>query len=224
MVQPVHQRFAGSCMMLMHRAAKQARFCGTAFLVHSDGYLLTSSSCVEPTEDLVAVAAYPGASFSPVTMEEVTPIPVEVVRRDTEHNIALLRFVPEMNISVPDHILGNAERSELGSTMVSLGYSYGHNRLHSLLVLQSTLSAKIETPAGQHLLLFDTLVHDGDRGGPLIDAHDARVIGITVAPFDPIEIRPDEHHKDVTVAPTLSYAVSIEYGIALLEAEGVTVV
>jgi serine protease Do len=138
--------------------------------------------------------------------------------------VALLRFIPEMNIAVPDHILGNAERAEVGATVMALGFSFGHNRLHNLVALDATLSSKIQTPDGTRLLLFDRLLHDGDRGGPLVDAQDARVVGVNTGGFDPVDVWRDEHHKSVSVSPTLSAAVSIEYGIALLEAEGIDVV
>jgi len=39
--------------------------------------------------------------------------------------------------------------------------------------------------------------------------------------FDPVKFRRAEHHKSTSVPSTLAYACSIEYGAALLEAEGV---
>ncbi|MGM0675070.1 MAG: hypothetical protein ACQETQ_10265, partial [Spirochaetota bacterium] len=109
-------------------------------------------------------------------------------------------------------------------SVLALGFSFGHNRLHNLVAVGATLSSKIQAPSGARLLLFDALIQYGDRGGPLVDADDARIIGVNIGPFDPVEIWRDEHHKSTTVPPTLSYAYSIEYGIALLEAEGITVV
>lgn len=224
MVQAVYQRFAGSCVMLMHRGEDYARYSGSAFVVHKDGYLLTAARCADPGEDLMAVPAHSGNDFGDVTMEEVAPIPVEVVRTDAQHGISLLRLVPDMEISVPDHIIGIPERAEIGATVMALGFAFGHNRLHNLVARSATLSSKIQSPSGSRLLLFDRLIQDGDLGGPLVDAHDARIIGINIARFDPIQFRPEEHHKSVSVAPSLSYAVSIEYGRALLQAEGIAVV
>ena len=224
MLQAVYQRFAGSCMMLMRRGEEEATFCGTAFLVHDDGYLLSASACTGGEDNLVAVPYYPSNDFTDLTHEEVSPIPVQVLRTDPKRGIALLRFVPEMDISVPDHVLGKAGRSEVGASVMGLGFSFGHNRLHNLVALHSTLCSKIETPSGNRLILFDAIVHDGDYGGPLVDAHDARIIGIILGTFDPVEVWRDEHPRSVSVTPSLSYACSIEYGIELLEAEEVEVV
>jgi serine protease Do len=224
MLQAVYQRFAGSCMMLMRRGEEEALFCGTAFLVHDGGYLLSTSACADGEDDLVAVPYHPSNDFTDLTHEEVSPIPVKALRTDLARGIALLQFVPEMDIAVPDHILGNADRSEAGASVMGLGFSFGHHRLHNLVALHSTLSSKIETPSGNRLILFDAIVHDGDSGGPLVDAHDARIIGIILGTFDPVDVWRDEHPQSVSVSPSLSYACSIEYGVALLEAEGVDVV
>lgn len=224
MLESLYQRFAGSCMMLMHRGSEEAYFSGTGFLVHKAGYMLTAAENVEPADDLVAVPLQSMTGFVDVTMEEVVPLPLEQVRTDNEHGVALLKMSQEMDITVPYHILGNPERTEAAGTVMALGYPFGHNRLHHLASRQAALASKIESPAGHRMLLFDALVQDGDRGGPLIDARDERIIGTIVGRFDPVELRRAEHQKNAAVAPSLSFAISIEYGIALLEAEGVEVV
>jgi serine protease Do len=174
MLTAVYQRFAGSCMMLMHRGSEEAYFSGTAFIVHKEGYLLTAAENVASSDVIVAVPVQPTSGFFPVTLEEVSPLSLELVRTDPEHGVALLRMAEDLDVGVPFHILGNPDRTELGTTVMALGFPYGHNRLHNLTARQGILSSKIETPGSTRLLLFDTLVQDGDRGGPLGDGHDPR--------------------------------------------------
>ncbi len=84
-------------MMLMHHGdPEEAHFCGTAFVIHRDGYLLAASVCVDEDEELLAVPAYPAGGFIDATMEEVTPVPDRVVRTDAAQGLALLRFIPDM--------------------------------------------------------------------------------------------------------------------------------
>ena len=224
MLQAVYQHFAGSCMMLMRPGEEdEAHYCGTAFVVHGDGYLLTSSACTDEEQELVAVPTQVDTGFHPATREEVSPIPVRVVRTDPEQGIALLKIVPDLKVTVPAHIVGNAETVGPGSTLIALGFSFGHHRLHSLVSRLATLSAKIEAPDGSRLLLFDAFARDGDIGGPLVSPQDGRAVGIIRGRFDPVEFWREEHHRGAEADATLSYATSIEYGAALLEAEGVTV-
>jgi len=48
-------------------------------------------------------------------------------------------------------------------------------------------------------------------------------VGIILGSFDPIHFWREEHHRGAATERTLSYAISIEYGAALLKAEGVAV-
>lgn len=229
MLQEVYAHFAGSCMMLMHPGEEEAHFCGTAFLIHREGYLLTASSCVEDGGELIAVppsaAVSSGADggFEAATLEEVTPIPVRHVAQDSEQGLALLKLIPEMQIMVPAHIMGNPASIPVGSSLMALGFSFGHHRLHNLVGRHATLSSKIQAPDGSRLLLFDAMVRDGDRGGPLVSPIDGRVIGVIMGTFDPVDFWREEHPDNVSVSHSVSYAASIEYGTALLEAQGVQV-
>jgi S1-C subfamily serine protease len=68
--------------------------------------------------------------------------------------------------------------------------------------------------------MYDHPALPGDVGGPLVNAADARVVGIIGGPFDPGEVT-----GTATTTPAHhAFAISVEYGAALLEAEGVTVV
>jgi len=218
MLQEVNQRFHGSCMMLMSRNGEEVSFLGSCFLADPGGYLLTSSSAAPPDAELVVVPSDTSSAFPPVTLEEVTPVPVKVVARDRAHDTALLALEPDLDIRMPEGILGDAEAVEPGASLVSLGVPLGYYRVHGVLSVHSVLAGRLRTADGTRFLVFDRRVQYGDVGGPLISASDGRVVGIVGGVFDPVAFGGVETVEHTPAVPTLSYAVSIEYGVALLQA------
>ena len=159
--------------------------------------------------------------YAPVSFETVRPISVSVVRKDAERDLALLRFEEEIDISVPDHILGRAHDAPVGISLACLGYPFGYKGLYNQVVFRAVLASKILTPKENRILLFDTMVFDGMRGGPLVNLHDGRVIGIICGRFHPSDVTGQGEDEAITNGGTnLSFAVSVEYGRSLLEAEG----
>ncbi len=223
MIETVNLRYQGSCLMLMSIEKEHGVFLGTAFLVHKDGYMLTASHIIPEGKKLGIVPAPRDEPYASLSMEHFYPIPVEVVSCSKERGIALLKLVPDLGISVPDHIIGNPAETPQGTTLMALGYSFAHYRLHSLISLQSVLAAKIATANRTHILLFDNRVHSGDAGGPLINVHDERIIGIILGPFDPADMLKDKFREKLSISTTISQAVSIEYGLDMLREEGLEV-
>ena len=221
MLERVHLRYQGSCVMLMEINKEHGAYLGSAFLVHRDGYMLTASHIIPKGAELGIVPAPTEGPYTSLTMEHVYPIPVKVVSSDVDRGVALLKLIPELDISVPDHIMGNPAETPLGTSLMTLGFSFAHYRLHGLIVLQSILSAKIATVNGTNILLFDTRVHSGDIGGPVINGTDERIIGIIIGGFNPADMVRDEQREKLTLSTTISQAVSIEYGIELMLQAGI---
>ncbi len=220
MVESASLRYHGSCVMLMSIEGNQAAYLGTAVLIHSDGYILTSSHIIPEARKLGIVPQNQEAAYVPLTAEALYPVPVEEVSRDEARGIALLKLVPDLGISVPAHIIGNPDDTPVGTPLLSLGFSFAHYQLHSMISLQSILSAKLLTPNGTKVLLFDSRVHSGDIGGPVINAADERIIGIIIGPFTPEDMVQERYREQLTQPTAISQAVSIEYGTQLLRDAG----
>lgn len=208
-------------MMLMRRqAGREVTFLGSGFLVHPDGYLLTAARTVGDEGELVVVPPELSDGFVSVTREEVSPVPVEVVSRDMAHDVALLKLKPELDINMPEAVLGSGESDPPGTLLMSLGAPFGYYRIHNVLVTQSILAGRIKSRTGTNLIIFDRRVQYGDIGGPLVSVTDGQVIGVVGGIFDPIELdggRPPEGVHPIN--SDLSYATAIEYGAALLKRE-----
>lgn len=218
MLTTVSQRFQGCCMMVMRQSGEAVTFLASGFLVDRRGYLLTAARAVPHDAGLVAVPPQVDETFAPVAQKEVSPVPVEVVSRDVDHDAALLKLKPELPITMPDQILGIADRDPRGSALLSLGVPFGYYRIHGVVVTQAILSGRVQSHSGTRLIIFDRRVQYGDIGGPLISVTDGQVIGIVGGVFDPMELDGPEPPKDVLpINSDLSYAMSIEYGKKLLD-------
>jgi serine protease Do len=218
MLQALTHKFRSGCMMLARRRGASVEFLGSAFLVHRRGYLLTAAHLVGDGDDLVVVPNEPDDDFLPMTSPTVAAMPVSVSARDTERDAALLYIDPDIDIGVPDDFLGAAATVRQGASVMSLGYAFGHHQVHSLMAFAAVVTAKIRSRNGTELILYGSAFHEGDRGGPLIHVGGSHIIGIISGRFEPAELRRDAPIDDrLRPAETnVSYAVAIEYGLALL--------
>ena len=227
MLQDVSQKFAGGCMMLVRKKEDAVIFLGTAFLMHDDGYLLTAAHLFEDDFDnLMVVPAKNPDEFVAISRDTVSAMSVSVISVDRIHNVALLEIDRNLRIKTPDHLGGTTEGLNLGTSVLNLGFPFGHQELHHLAVQSAVISAKVVSGNGTRLLLFDGMVHDGDSGGPLVSGDDGRVVGIVVGRFEPVEDGGDFTRGNIHPGydTKISYAVSIEYGLELMEAHGLEII
>lgn len=219
MLQGPSRKFRSGCMMLARKEGQAIEFLGSAFLVHEAGYLLTAAHLVARRDQLVVVAADPSDDFLPMTVERVTAMPVIVAAEDTEHDVALLSIEQSLEISVPDDFLGNNQAVRQGASLMALGYSFGHHQVHTVMAFDTVVAGKIQSKNGTSLILYGSAFHEGDRGGPLVHVQDGHIIGIISGRFEPSDLVSKTTADDkLTAAETnVSYAVAIEYGLALME-------
>jgi len=219
MLQSVTHKFRSGCMMLSRRRGDAIEFLGSAFLVDRRGYLLTAAHLVAAGEGLAVVPSESSDDFAPMTADRVAAMPVSVAARDVDRDVALLRIEHEVEIGVPDDFLGATTAVRQGASVISLGYSFGHHQVHTVMAFDAVVTAKIRSRNDTALILYSSAFHEGDRGGPLIHAEDGHVVGIVSGRFEPGELMPQVAEDDrLTAAETnVSYAVAIEYGLALME-------
>lgn len=222
MFKNISQKFTGSCFLLVRKKEESVIFLGTTFVIHEEGYLLTASHLLEENyEDLMPVRPNNPEEFTPLSMDEVSAIPLQVVKIDPVNNTAVLKFAREISIETPDHLMGAVDTILLGNSVLGLGFPFGHDEMHNLAVQSSIISSKISLRKSTKLFLIDATLHEGMAGGPLVNFEDGRVIGILAGRFFPDEEGGDfvrGNHPDFETS--FSYAVSIEYGKKMLEEIG----
>ncbi|MFW5488917.1 MAG: S1 family peptidase [Desulfovibrio sp.] len=223
MFQDVNTRYKNACMSLYKMDEKeQLIFLGTAFLVNPAGYLLTVAHALTRQDNLLVVPIPANDDFLPVSSSSFRAIPVRVAQIDLERDIALLAIEEDVEINMPDHVIGMPETTERGSSVACLGYAFGFHCIYSQVLQQAVLSAKILSANDTRLLLFDSRIHPGSCGGPLINVEDMRVIGVLSGQFDSLEASPTDSERSMPTS--FSYAVSIEYGAQLMEKEGLEII
>jgi serine protease Do len=222
MLQNVSRKFRSGCMMLMRQQDERLVFQGSTFLVHRAGYLLTAAHLVADPTQLMVVPSGLTDDFQPMTYDRVAAMPVSVVAGNPDADVALLRLEQAVAIEVPDDFLGATENVRPGASVMSLGYSFGHEQLHAIMNLSGVVAGKIRSPNNTRLILFDKMVHDGDRGGPLVHAGDGHIVGIVSGRFEPAEVVRGSRDWDRKPPrdTSVSFAVAIEYGLELMAAEG----
>lgn len=224
MLQDVYLRYRNSCMSLYSMDDQERLvFLGTAFVMHPAGYLLTVAHAVSMQKNLMVVPVAPEESFMPMSSTSFRAIPVRVAQIDAEHDIALLAFSDDLEINMPDHVIGTPETIAMGTGVACLGFPFGFQCIYNQVLQQAVVSGKILSANDTRLFLFDSRVHDGTRGAPLLNMEDHRVIGVVSGRFDCLEASPAEGTDEGKMPTSFSYAVSIEYASALMEAEGLEV-
>jgi len=218
MLQRLNHKFRSGCAMLARSRGDRIDFLGSAFLVHADGYLLTAAHLVGDAEGLVVAPTAPSDDFVPVTAERVAAMPAVVVARDVDRDVALLKIERPVEIGVPDDFLGSNAAVRPGASVMALGYSFGHHRVHVAMAFDATVTAKVRSNNGTALILYGSALHEGDRGGPLVHVQDGHIVGIISGRFEPGELLAREagDERITSAESNVSYAIAIEYGLALM--------
>lgn len=209
--------------MLFRKQEDQVIFAGTAVLIHPDGFLITTSNLFNRDDELVVSLWEMDREFNPTERETIAPLHADLLRMDEEHGLALLQLQESLDINMPPHIIGKPDSIPTGSSVASLGYAFGYEHIYNQIIQGGVVSARILSGNETKLFLYDTMIHEGSRGGPLINVRDRRIIGINYGKFKPNEATQQTYRGSSTGDTNISYAVSIEYGVELMRAEGIEV-
>lgn len=211
------QNYWQGCLMLLKRTETSVTCLGSAFLAHSAGYMLTSAHLVEGQDDLIVAPPLPFGEFGKSFLEKVNAVPVKMCA--SAAGLALIRSEEALNFRVPDDFFGDTESLTPGSQLLYLGYGFGHMNLPILSVGHAILSAKVETGAGNRILIFDNSTLFGMVGGPLVNVTSGKLVGIVTGTFNPFKELPGQKPAGQALPQTapVGCAVVIDEGIKLLD-------
>ena len=113
-----------------------------------------------------------GASTVTVTLPDGDQLPGTVVRRDANHNLAVLEFDTPRALTIAT--LGDSDSLAVGDWVLAIGSPFG---------FQSTVTAGIVSAISQNgpgpgLIQTDAAINPGNSGGPLINLY-GQVVGIS---------------------------------------------
>ena len=144
---------------------------GSGLIISSDGLVLTNYHVVRNALSLY-ITLYNGSAYD-----------AEVVGRDPENDLALLRFEAE---SIEFIDIAEVKKPQVGQKVVALGNPFGLERTLTVGVV-SAVKRPLTTEDGfilKNLIQVDAAINPGNSGGPLINMK-GKVIGINTMIITP---------------------------------------
>lgn len=171
--------FGGFSIPMMREQGTEEREVGggSGFIVKSTGLIVTNRHVVADTEARYSVLMNDGTSYE-----------VEVVARDPQLDIAILKIVDLPStvvlVTLP---FGDSRALRLGEQVVAIGNALGEFRNSVSLGIVSGLARSItatdgrgQTEALDQVIQTDAAINPGNSGGPLLNVQ-GEVIGVNVA-------------------------------------------
>lgn len=179
---------------------------GSGFFVNHRGYVLTSYALIAPRADGQAAQSQPSQCRIEVQTVDGRSFVARFVGGDAASGLALIRIPGE---GYPTLDLGDESALAAGSPVILLGNQSG--------LARSVSVGAVSGVDAQGRIQTDAVIHDGNAGGPALDAQ-GRVIGVVVS----ASLRERRYGREnVAAAPqTQGFIVGIGRARSLLDQVG----
>ena len=149
---------------------------GSGFIVSPDGLIVTNRHVVDDTSARYSILLNDGTSRS-----------VEVLARDTQLDIAVLRVTELGEEQLPYLVFSDSDTLKLGQTVIAIGNALAEFRNSVSVGVVSGLARSIIASDGmgnseslEGVIQTDAAINPGNSGGPLLDTK-GNVVGVNVA-------------------------------------------
>jgi serine protease Do len=213
-MEQIFRKFAPLCAMVMKPNGESVEFLGTAFAVHTDGYLITAAHLVKDQEQIVISPSTDATGYQ-TTSPKLRCLAASVEQIDEQNDLALLKFREPINLKLPTDLFGKAEKLIPGTAVMHLGYPFGKTGALALVMRSGHLAAKVETN-GIKQLYVEGVAYSGAAGGPLIDTGQGRIVGIVNNQLGLLPPAKNAKGMKLPIQLDLTYAAPVESGLELL--------
>ncbi|MBF5044165.1 PDZ domain-containing protein [Aggregicoccus sp. 17bor-14] len=143
------------------------RATGSGFILNADGYVVTNNHVIAKAR-AIQVRLGDGREF-----------PAEVVGRDPETDVALLKLRASGPQRLPTVFLGDSDRLEVGEWVVAIGNPFGldHSVAHGMVSAKERI---LGVGIFDDFIQTDALINPGNSGGPLFNMR-GEVVGVNTA-------------------------------------------
>lgn len=228
MYKQIVQRHSGGCMMIVRKGENKdagVSFICTGFLCHSEGYVLTCAHGINLTDNLAIIPPQPINEFNKMSLGRVSIIDVDIAQYDSVNDVALLKIKNPIGISYSDNMFSMNKSHNVGTSVCYMGFPFGDSGLHTLKVSETIISSKVKNEKNTDQYQLDSMIHDGNSGGPLLELQTGQIIGIITGKYSPTGAKAviQIGNRALGQDSSISFATSISYGIELMKSEGLDV-
>lgn len=149
---------------------------GSGFIVGNDGMIVTNRHVVSDEDARYSVLLNDGTSYA-----------VEVLARDPQLDVAILKITEPLEKSLSFVSFGDSESLRLGETVIAIGNALAEFRNSVSVGVVSGLARSIVASDGMggseqldQVIQTDAAINPGNSGGPLLNIN-GEVIGVNVA-------------------------------------------
>lgn len=161
---PLFQRFFGAPPDIS--PPEEASGLGSGVIVSPDGFILTNNHVIESAEQ-IEVALNDGRKF-----------PAEIVGRDPESDLAVLRIQGAGELQ-PITFAPN-ETMRVGDTVLAIGNPFGVGQTVTMGIVSGLGRSTLGINTFENYIQTDAAINPGNSGGALVD-NQGRLIGINTA-------------------------------------------
>jgi S1-C subfamily serine protease len=149
---------------------------GSGVIVDRRGYIVTNAHVVANAVNIKVV------TFS----SSRTVYPAEIIRKDMENDIAILKIEPESPL--PAAVLGDSDMVKVAETVLAIGSPFGlEQTVTAGIISDDSRNLIIDGQAYDNMLQTDAAINRGNSGGALVNVS-GEVIGINTAIYAPTGI------------------------------------
>ncbi len=143
---------------------------GSGFVIDGSGLIVTNNHVID------------GADKITVILQDHTTLKAELVGRDVQTDLALLRVKPAKPL--PSVAFGDSDTARVGDWAIAIGNPYGLGGTVTAGIISAKARAINDGGPYDDFLQTDAAINKGNSGGPLFNL-DGAVIGINSAIFSP---------------------------------------
>lgn len=153
--------------------ADQFRSSGSGFIIHPDGYIITSNHVIDRSDEIIIRL-----------LNDKTEYKAKVIGKDKKTDLALLKI--DAKAKLPVVYFGDSDAIEVGQWVVAIGnqFELGQTVTAGIISAKSRrIPSKDSGPYDQYIQT-DASINPGSSGGPLFNIR-GQVIGVNTAIFTP---------------------------------------
>ncbi len=140
---------------------------GSGSIIDKRGYVVTNVHVIEK------------ASVINISLADGSTYEGKVIGKDTESDIAVLKFDPPANVELKTISFGDSENLKVGQKVIAIGNPFALERTMTTGII-SGLGRPIQESENviiRNMIQTDAAINPGNSGGPLLDSQ-GRMIGI----------------------------------------------